>query len=93
MSSDFQNIQKLNTGGHDLTVNLVPAWVFGEKETPIAVSFQVGDSRAMISLEDFCDMFRIYLVRGGLSGWETLPCGIPDPVREVLAEAAERIGR
>lgn len=93
MSSEFKNIDKINTGGKNLVVNPAPLWAFGETEIPIAISFQIGNSSAMISLEDFCDMFQIYLVRGGIFGWESLPCGIPEPVRKVLEIAAERIGR
>ncbi len=93
MSSKFKNIEKINRDGRDLSINPMPLWAFGETEIPIAMSFQIENSRAVISLEDFCDMFQIYLVRGGLGGWESLPCGIPEPVKKVLEAAAERIGR
>ena len=93
MSSEFKNIQRINADGANLWVNPLPLYVFGEKEIPIGVSFQIGNQNALISLDDFCAMFEIYLVHGGLAGWESLPCGIPDHVRKVLEAAAKKIGR
>jgi hypothetical protein len=92
MSNAFKNIEEFNKGGQDLEVDIVPLSAFGETKIPNPVSFQIGDSRAIISLEDFCMMCHIYLVHGGLAGWESSG-GIPEPVQKVLEAAAKRIGR
>ncbi len=57
MSSEFKNIKGFDAGGQDLTVNPINVGVFGDTAIPHVVMFQIGNSRATISLEDFCDMF------------------------------------